>query len=108
MQDVEICAANSMYCMRGAWENPAVQLVMSVVEPERKHFEGLLLYAKIASDRGFVEDAVRVLLRLIMMRQEHEDVKRHLADCFQVTTILSFVLRFVFRSHKRWALWFLS
>ena len=84
LKDVEIYAANAMYVMGGAWENTAVQLVMSVVEPERTHFEGLLLYAKIAYDRGLIEDAVRVLLRLIMQKQEHEDVKRYLADCFEV------------------------
>lgn len=73
-----------MYKLGGTWENPAVQLVMGVVEPERTHFDGLLLYAKIALDRGLAEDAVRVLLRLIMQQHEHEDVKRYLADCFEV------------------------
>ena len=110
LKDLEIHAANAMYAVGGAWENTAVQLVMTVVEPERTHFEGLLLYARIAYDRGLMEDAVRVLLRLIMQKQEHEDVKRYLADCFEVEIIhLSHhPLKTVDDDHRKkeqWTLW---
>eukprot|EP00210_Caulerpa_lentillifera_P000869 g840.t1 len=91
LKDVQILAANSMYFLGGVWEAPSVQLVMSVVEPERTHFEGLLLYAKIALNRGLIQDAVRVLLRLIVQQKEHEEIKQLLADCFENEESLEFV-----------------
>ncbi|KAG1659788.1 hypothetical protein FOA52_015889 [Chlamydomonas sp. UWO 241] len=57
-----------------------VALAMGLVSTDELHGEYLALYAQLALERGRVEDAVRVALRLIV-RQSKADGKGLLAAC---------------------------
>lgn len=62
----------------------AATLVMAVLAQDDSHWEGLLMYATIALERGLVEDALKVSLKLVTQRQHDNSVRSLLAKCMQV------------------------
>lgn len=85
-KQLQVQLARALYAMGGYHKEHAARIVMSVIDPDQTHFEGLLEYAKIAYDRGLLADAVHVLLRLIVKVEgrDHNEVKLYLAKCLKV------------------------
>ena len=72
---LQVSTAAALYSMGGAYQDAAATVVMNILQQSPDHWEGLYLYAGIAADRGMTEDAVRVLLRLLVHDPEHAGVR---------------------------------
>lgn len=61
--------------MCGAHKEAAAQLIMNTLDSDEGHAAALHQYAVLAQERGMVEEATRVFLRLLVLRQEDVEVK---------------------------------
>ncbi|KAK9816213.1 hypothetical protein WJX74_009091 [Apatococcus lobatus] len=80
---LQVSTASALYSMGGAYQDAAATVVMNILQRAPDHWEALYLYAGIAADRGMPEDAVKVLLRLLVHDPEHSGVRLRLAQCLQ-------------------------
>lgn len=64
-----------LYGMDGRCQATAASMVMSILESQDIHPGALQLYAVMAKDRGQMEEATRVLLRLLTLDQDNAEIK---------------------------------
>ena len=64
-----------LYGMDRQCRDTAASMVMSILERHDSHKGALQLYALIAKDRGQLEEATRVLMRLLILDQDNTEVK---------------------------------
>ena len=77
-----LSVARAQYATGAAAEQQAAaSAVMAVLALDEHNFDALYEYFCIAADRGMVEDAVRVGLRLITAQPAHRGVRRRFAEC---------------------------
>jgi Flp pilus assembly protein TadD len=64
-----------LYGMDRQCQDTAASMVMSILDRQDSHPAALQLYAVIAKDRGQVEEATRVLMRLLILDQDNAEIK---------------------------------
>ena len=67
--------AGVLYGMDRQCQDTAASMVMSILERDESHAGALQLYALIAKERGQLEEATRVLVRLLILDQDNADIK---------------------------------
>lgn len=72
---MQVSTASALYSMGGLYQDAAATVVMNILQRAPDHWEALYLYAGIAADRGMPQDAVKVLLRLLVEDSEHPGVR---------------------------------
>ena len=60
----------------GGREDEGIRLIESVVHRREDHMEGLLAYARAAAERGKRKDAMGILLRAVVLDQNHKAARR--------------------------------
>ena len=72
---VQAAMVEVLYKMGDSYREAAAKVVMDILQREEGHPGALFQYAAIANDRGLTEDAVRVLLRLLVLDPDNAKVK---------------------------------
>lgn len=64
-----------LYLMGGSHKDTAAGLIMNVLRSNDHHQSGLIVYAKMASERGMVRDAVQVLIRVLIRAPDDQEIR---------------------------------
>ena len=64
-----------LYNMGGVHRDAAATLIMNVLRSNDHHQNALIVYAKMASERGMVRDAVQVLIRVLIRAPDDQDIR---------------------------------
>ena len=94
---LQVSMARALYAMGGSYQDAASTIVMNILSGNPTHPQALALYAQIAAGQGMLQDAIRVLLRLLVQRPDSRAVRqvcqlKH-ATCCEATAQSSAVKR---------------
>ena len=64
-----------LYTMGGVHKDAAATLIMNVLRSNDHHQNALIVYAKMASERGMVRDAVQVLIRVLIRAPDDQEIR---------------------------------
>ncbi|KAL0051898.1 hypothetical protein WJX82_004074 [Trebouxia sp. C0006] len=81
--DMQVDIVRVLYLMGGSHKDTAAGLIMNVLRSNDHHQSGLIVYAKMASERGMVRDAVQVLIRVLIRAPDDQEIRLTLAKCLQ-------------------------
>lgn len=64
-----------LYAVGGVHKDAAATLIMNVLRSNDHHQSALIVYAKMASERGMVRDAVQVLIRVLIRAPDDQEIR---------------------------------
>ena len=64
-----------LYLMDGSHKDTAAALIMNVLRSNHHHQNALIVYAKMASERGMVREAVQVLVRVLIRAPDDQEIR---------------------------------
>eukprot|EP00941_MAST-03F_sp_MAST-3F-sp1_P005489 g5489.t1 len=65
-------------------EDTGIALYQKVLAEQENNPAALLAYARAAADRGKIEGALQIVLRVLVLRQHHRETRRFLAELLQL------------------------
>ena len=73
---LQVSMARALYAMGGSCQDAASTIVMNILSGNPAHPQALALYAQIAAGQGMLQDAIRVLLRLLVQQPDSRAVRQ--------------------------------